>query len=90
LPGGREGQLVAILEGAGVRDVEGTEMAVTVTHPTFEEWWEPFQHGVGPIGETIAALDPGVRGSLEEALRARLGQGPFERTGTAFAGRGRA
>ncbi len=82
--------LEGVLHAAGLSDVEVVEMAVTVSHPTFEEWWEPFQHGVGPIGETIAALDPGIRARLEESLRARLGEGPFEMTGAAFAGRGRA
>ena len=90
VPVGSARGLEGVLDAAGLSDIEVVEMAVTIAHPTFEEWWEPFQHGVGPIGQTIAALDPGVRGSLEEALRARLGQGPFERTGTAFAGRGRA
>jgi SAM-dependent methyltransferase len=89
VPVGSARGLEGVLDAAGLSDIEVVEMAVTVAHPTFEEWWEPFQHGVGPIGQTIAALDPGVRGSLEEELRARLGQGPFERTGTAFAGRGR-
>ena len=90
VPVGSASGLEGVLDASGLGDVEVVEMAVTVSHPTFEEWWEPFQHGVGPIGETIAALDPGVRVSLEEALRARLGEGPFEMTGTAFAGRGRA
>ena len=58
LPGGAEGQLGDLFEQAGLTDVEGTELAVTVTHPTFEEWWEPYLHGVGPVGEAIAALDP--------------------------------
>ena len=43
---------------------------MTVTHPTFEEWWEPYLHGVGPIGEVIAALDPDGRRELER-LRAQ-------------------
>ena len=90
VPVGSASGLEGVLHAAGLSDVEVVEMAVTVSHPTFEEWWEPFQHGVGPIGETIAALDPGIRASLEESLRARLGEGPFEMTGTAFAGRGRA
>ena len=90
VPVGSASGLEGVLHAAGLSDVEVVEMAVTVSHPTFEEWWEPFQHGVGPIGETIAALDPGIRARLEESLRARLGEGPFEMTGTAFAGRGRA
>ena len=59
---------MAILEDAGVRDVEGTEMAVTVTHPSFEEWWEPYLHGVGPVGESVAALGPVRREQLQRHL----------------------
>ena len=89
-PVGSADGVAAVMSAAGLDGVEVVEMAVTVTHPTFEEWWEPFQHGVGPIGETIAGLDADVRASLEQGLRQRLGPGPFELTGTAFAGRGRA
>ena len=89
-PVGSADGVAAVMWSAGLDGVEVVEMAVTVTHPTFEEWWEPFQHGVGPIGETIAGLDADVRASLEQGLHQRLGAGPFELTGTAFAGRGRA
>ena len=90
LPGGSEGELVEILQGAGLRDVEAVELPVTVTHPTFDEWWKPYLHGVGPIGEAVAALDPARRTRLEECLRERLGEGPFELTAVAYAARGRA
>jgi SAM-dependent methyltransferase len=88
--GGSRASLVSVLEGAGLRDVEATELAVTVTHPTFEEWWEPYQHGVGPAGEAIAALGEERRARVEEVLRRNLGEGPFDLTAVAFAARGRA
>ena len=87
--GSREG-LVGILEAAGLDGVEAVELPVTVTHPTFEEWWEPYQHRVGPAGEAIAALDPDTRSRLEDALRRTLGDGPFDVTAVAYAARGRA
>lgn len=90
LPGGARGQLVEFMEAAGLTDVEGTELAVTVTHPSFEEWWEPYLHAVGPVGEVIAALDPARREQLRATCRERLGAGPFEITAVAFAARGRA
>ncbi len=70
--------------------MESVELAVTVTHPTFEEWWQPYLHGVGPAGEAIAALDPDARVRLEETLRRNLGAGPFDLTAVAYAARGRA
>ena len=88
--GGSRESLISILEGAGLRDVEATELAVTVTHPTFEEWWDPYLHGVGPAGEAVAALAPETRSRLEDALRRRLGDGPFDVTAVAYAARGRA
>lgn len=90
LPGGAQGQLVEFMVAAGLHDVEGTEIAVTVTHPTFEEWWEPYLHAVGPVGEVIAALDDDGRTRLRDACLDRLGPGPFDLTAVAFAVRGRA
>lgn len=90
LPGASAGQLVEIFERAGLRDVEGTEMAVTITHPTFEEWWEPYLGGVGPVGVAIAALEPARREQLRAICRERLGAGPFDIMSVAFAARGRA
>jgi SAM-dependent methyltransferase len=90
LPGGSEGDLARILGDAGLRDVEVDELPVTVTHPSFEEWWEPYLHGVGPIGEAVGALDGERRTRLEELLRDRLGAGPFDLTAVAYAARGRA
>lgn len=89
-PGGSRAGLVAILEDAGLRDVEAVELTVTVTHPSFEEWWEPYLHGVGPAGDAVAALGPDGRARLEGALRHRLGNGPFDLTAVAYAARGRA
>lgn len=90
LPGGAAGHLVAFFEEAGLVDMEATELAVTVTHPTFEEWWEPYLHSVGPVGEAIAALDATGLERLRTACWERLGPGPFEITAVAFAARGRA
>ena len=64
--GGSRESLRSILEGAALRDVEVSELSVTVTHPTFEEWWQPYLHGVGPAGEVVAALDPDRRREVEQ------------------------
>jgi SAM-dependent methyltransferase len=88
--GGRTGAAEDLARRAGLSDVEGTELAVTVTHPSFEEWWDPYLHGVGPIGEAVAALDDHERTRVEDLLREDLGEGPFDLTAVAFAVRGRA
>jgi SAM-dependent methyltransferase len=88
--GGRTGEAEDLARRAGLSDVEGTELSVTVTHPSFDEWWEPYLHGVGPIGEAVAALDAHERARVEDLLREDLGDGPFDLTAVAFAVRGRA
>jgi ubiquinone/menaquinone biosynthesis C-methylase UbiE len=90
LQGGSRESLRSIMEGAALRDVEVVELPVTVTHPSFEEWWQPYLHGVGPAGEVVASLDPDRRQELERTLRRDLGDGPFDMTAVAWAGRGRA
>ena len=90
LPAGTDGALRRMFESAGIHDVEAVEMPVTVTHGSFEEWWEPYLMGVGPIGEEIAALDPSDRQRVEDLCRERLGAGPFDVTAVAYAARGRA
>ena len=90
LPGGTPGELETFFVEAGLTDVVGTELAVTVTHPTFEEWWAPYLHGVGPVGEVLERLEPQDRGRLEDDLRRRLGDGPFDITAVAHVARGRA
>ncbi len=90
LPGGAQGELVEIFEGAGVRDVESTPMSVAVTHPSFEEWWQPFLHGVGPVGALLASLDESDLERVRAWCHQRLGKGPFDLTAVAFAARGRA
>lgn len=90
LPAGTQHELRRMFEAAGIRDVEAVEMPVTVTHDSFEEWWEPYLRGVGPIGEELAALDPTDRQRVRDLCHERLGAGPFDLAAVAYAVRGRA
>jgi SAM-dependent methyltransferase len=89
LAGAREGDLTRLFTEAGLHDVEETLLSVAVEHPTFEEWWEPFELGVGPAGGYTSRLDPERREALREACRARLPAPPFVLTAAAWAARGR-
>jgi SAM-dependent methyltransferase len=89
LAGAREGDLSRLFTEAGLHDVEETLLSVAVEHPTFEEWWEPFELGVGPAGGYTSRLDPERREALREACRARLPAPPFVLTAAAWAARGR-
>ena len=88
--GTSEGELQRLFEDVGLADVDETALSVSVEHPTFEEWWEPFTLGVGPAGAYVAGLDPEHRDALREQCRAMLPAAPFVLTARAWTGFGRA
>ncbi len=88
LPGVREGHLASLFRDARLRDVEDTELRVSVEYESFEEWWEPFTGGVGPAGSFVLRLDPERQTTLRERCRDRLPGGPFAITALAWAARG--
>ena len=88
LPGTRSGQLSEYLSDAGLDDIAETVLTVRVLHPTFEDWWNPYLRGAGPVGAYIAALDEPGRARLERTLRAEMPPAPFEVGGSAWAARG--
>lgn len=83
--GAREGHLTELATDAGLTDVESPELRVTVSHPSFEEWWEPYTLGVGPAGEHVALLDPAECDDLREECRRVFPDGPFDVTAVAWA-----
>jgi SAM-dependent methyltransferase len=88
-PGTREGDLEALFGEAGLADVEEEPLTLSMTHATFEEWWEPFPLGVGPAGQYAASLDADRREAVRERARALLGDGPFELPLRVWSARGR-
>jgi SAM-dependent methyltransferase len=90
LAGAREGHLGELFEAAGLHEIEETHLTVSVEHPTFEDWWEPFTLGVGLVGDYAARLDPEQQAQLRERCRERSPAAPFVLTARAWAARGRA
>ena len=88
LAGVREGHLSELFGEAGLDEVEETYLEVSVEHPTFEEWWEPFTLGVGPAGDYLASLDDARKAELRERCRLRLPAAPFVLTARAWSARG--
>ncbi|MFE4001014.1 class I SAM-dependent methyltransferase [Nocardioides sp. YIM B13467] len=88
LAGSRLGDLEKLFKKVGLRKVEPSGLVVRVTHPTFEDWWDPYTFGVGPAGDYVQSLDDAGRTALEEVARRRFGNGPFTVTATAWAARG--
>jgi SAM-dependent methyltransferase len=86
--GTREGHLVELCLDAGLRDVEAGALSITVVHPSFEDWWEPFAIGVGPAGAYVTGLDDVDRERLSELCRAMQPPAPFDVTATAWTVRG--
>ncbi|MFN8124087.1 MAG: methyltransferase domain-containing protein [Thermoleophilia bacterium] len=90
LAGARAGSLTALFEEAGLGHVHEEPLTVRVEHPTFEDWWEPYTYGVGPIGTYIAGLPDDHRDALRDMCRTLLPEAPFTVSGTAWAARGTA
>lgn len=90
LPGVREGHLVEILTAAGLRDVRSASLAAAIEHHSFEEWWQPFELGVGPAGAYLKRLDLERRAALRERCRRSLPATPFVISARAWAARGTA
>ena len=88
LAGAREGDLSRLFRTAGLQDIVETGLWVSVEHPTFEDWWEPYTLGVGPAGDYVARLDEEARARLRELCRERLPEPPFEVRARAWAARG--
>ena len=88
LAGARQGHLTELFEAAGLREIEETHLTVSVEHPTFEDWWEPFTLGVGPAGAYAAGLDPERQAQLRERCCENLPPPPFVLTVRAWAARG--
>jgi SAM-dependent methyltransferase len=85
LPGTRDGHLAELLTMVGLRDTRSTSLPIQVEHPSFEEWWEPFELGAGPAGAHVSKLSPSNRARLREACRARLPAGDFAISARAWA-----
>ena len=79
----------SLLREAGVEAVEHAELVIEVEHQTFEEWWQPFELGVGPAGSYVSALGQSERRRLEERCRELLPEPPFVVAAAAWAASGR-
>jgi len=88
LAGTRAGHLAELFEAAGLRDVAHTALSVSRDHADFEEWWEPFTRGVGPVGSHVSRLAAQQQVELRERCRSKLPAGPFTITARAWAARG--
>jgi SAM-dependent methyltransferase len=89
LPGARQGDLAKLLAAAGMLDADEQALSATIAHASFEEWWAPYDYGVGPAGAYVARLSAEQRERLRQRCRQMLPDGAFELTFQAWAARGR-
>ena len=75
-------------QAAGLRDVDGTTLSVSVEHPSFDDWWEPYTLGVGLAGAYASGLEPVRQAELRERCRRLLPPAPFTLNTRAWAARG--
>jgi SAM-dependent methyltransferase len=88
LAGARQGHLSQLFREAGLKHVEETLLAVSVEHPSFDDWWEPYTLGVGPAGKYVQGLDASGQSQLRQQCRQMLPTPPFVVTAEAWAARG--
>jgi hypothetical protein len=83
------GQLFDVFTQAGLDDVEEGEVSIAIDHASFDEWWEPFTHGVGPVGAFVEGPDDEQRAALVAELRDSVGDPPSGIHAVTWAARGR-
>jgi SAM-dependent methyltransferase len=76
-PGTRPGHLVELFRAAGFAGLEEVTLVARVEHPSFEEWWAPFELGVGPIAAVFEELGPERVAQVRERCREQLPAPPF-------------
>ena len=90
LAGAREGHLVELFREAGLGDVQGSVVVANLEMATFDDYWEPFERGVGPAGVYLQKLDAADRDRLRARTRELAGGEPFRIAARAWAARGTA
>jgi ubiquinone/menaquinone biosynthesis C-methylase UbiE len=77
---GEETKLKSLFEAANFRDVEVTTETHRFTLPSFDAYFEPFEHGGGSPGQALISLSEETRRAVREEVRRDLGDtgGPIE------------
>jgi len=74
-PGGHAGTLEGFFDAAGLRDVRGGEITVSVPYRDIDDWWQPYELGVGPAGEYLAAQPSEKRQEIKRRAVELVGTG---------------
>jgi SAM-dependent methyltransferase len=89
IPGG----LAGFFHDAGLDDVETQSLTIRMDYANFEDYWQPFLGGQGPVGTYFANLAPALNARIKEAVRdaycSGSPDGPRSLTASAWAVRGK-
>ena len=81
-----------LLKGAGLTDIEVTDLTMPCQFSSFDDYWLPVTEGQGPSGAYLARLSEDHRAALRERLRQNLfgnrADGPFTLQAKAWAVKG--
>jgi len=81
-----------LLKGAGLTDIEVTDLTMPCQFSSFDDYWLPLTEGQGPSGACLAQLSEDHRAALRQRLRQNLfanrADGPFILQAKAWAVRG--
>jgi SAM-dependent methyltransferase len=84
--------LLTLFRAVGLSDVERSSLTIRMDFADFEDYWQPFQGGQGPVGRYFAELAPDLKGRIKHAVRdaycSGAADGPRSLTATAWAVKG--
>jgi SAM-dependent methyltransferase len=88
--GFHEGEIAALLEAAGLENVEQGTLDTSSRYEDFDDFWEPFTFAVGPAGSYLREQDADTQQAIRDGCFALLGEpsGPFELPARAWYARG--
>ena len=90
LVGVREGEIAALLEGAGLEDVRQGTLDTGAHYEDFDDFWEPFTFAVGPSGTYLSKQSREDQEAIRRECFSMLGEptGPFDLGARAWYARG--
>ena len=90
IPGG----LAGFFRAAGLENVQTESLTIRMDYENFEDYWQPFLGGQGPVGAYFANLTPDLSARIKEAVRdaycSGSPDGPRSLTASAWAVQGTA
>jgi hypothetical protein len=81
-----------LFRAGGLKDIETQSLTIRMDFADFDDYWQPFLGGQGPVGTYFAKLTPDLKARIGEAVRdaycSGAADGPRSLTATAWAVRG--